>query len=219
MLVAVDEAPSKPRRNRAYCDPPVSAIVLMERERRQRAREKRRERDQELRARSRARALAIEISTAARLEAEAKVREEVEQRQAERDLDMLRDLYDHPAVLGLLQAVNASIRACSDDYEPWLAAAELIPRDLRLFAFGVPYELDPLYDVAVRLAWHMRHCGEDPHLSSIVAVYGISRERGRQVLATALRRLRAMPEVRRMHEDMQDDVPEYIPGFTVRREA
>lgn len=113
---------------------------------------------------------------------------------AENDRETLLALYDHPATARFLRLVNATRWEPEVHLPAWLDAAEEIPDDLRSFALHVRAEFDPLHRVAMKIA----AMGGDI-LGVIGRLYGLTRERIRQIEVDGLRHLRAMAEVKRLH--------------------
>lgn len=129
---------------------------------------------------------------------------------AESDREMLLALYDHPATARFLRLVNAGRWEPEVHLPVWLDAAEEIPEDLRSFAIHVRAEFDPFYRVAVKIA----NLGGDT-LDTIARLYGLTRERIRQIEEDGVRHLRRLREVRDMRECLENNVG-HIPGLRDR---
>lgn len=135
--------------------------------------------------------------------------EKRENDRAEDHREMLLALYDHPATARLLRLVNAGRWDPEVNLPAWLDAAEMIPEDLRQFALSVRREFDPLHSIGRKIA----ALGGDT-LHTIGRLYGLSRERIRQIKEDGLRHLRIVPEVRAMRDSLETE-PD-APSFRMR---
>lgn len=135
--------------------------------------------------------------------------EKRENNRAEDHREMLLALYDHPATARLLRLVNVGRWDPEVNLPAWLDAAEMIPEDLRQFALSVRPEFDPLHSVGRKIA----SLGGDT-LQTISRLYGLSRERIRQIEESGTRRLAALAEVRAMRDSLETE-PD-APSFRMR---
>jgi hypothetical protein len=124
-----------------------------------------------------------------------------EARRAEEDRILIEALYDHPGTLALLQLYNATRWNPEAHVADWFDVLDSIPVDLRQYAFAIQTDYDPLYPVARAIA---TMGGET--LEQLGRVYGVSKERVRQLEAGAIRSLEKLAEVRAMRECMEEDI-------------
>lgn len=153
-------------------------------------------------ARAARKAEAVARGLDADLERRALVRDEANR-------EILLALYDHPATARLLRLVNVGRWDPEVNLPAWLDAAEMIPEDLRQFALSVRPEFDPLHSVGRKIA----AIGGDT-LHTIGRLYGLSRERIRQIEEDGLRHLRIVPEVRGLRANLESE-PD-APSFRMR---